>query len=224
MIKSQIPTKLIEKIQKDYDELHYQCLRYRENTGFIKKEDQDLLYQLIEKRKEQEIEERDLFSDIEYDKALETMETLKDYLNIISEETKKEKELDSTYSLLKECFPKSEILYHMDPIEFVAHPRGNTYFILGNCETKLDIDCKVLEWFSRAAYKTEPYKTDYNNQVFHNYFLNGINKYFNTNFTEKDIEIIYTYLGNACHHQKTIDFIESGFDMSILEPEKEIER
>ena len=67
---------------------------------------------------------------------------LTNYLNIISEETKKEKELESTYSLLKECFPKSEFLYHMDTIitEFVAHPRGNTYFILENCETKLDID------------------------------------------------------------------------------------
>lgn len=30
------------------------------------------------------------------------------------------------------------------------------------------------------------------------------------------MEKIYTYLGNACNHKKTLKFIESGYDMSIL--------
>ena len=118
---------------------------------------------------------------------------------------------------LLKCFPKGRFL-PVNPIEFLAHPKGNIYFILGNCQSKLDIDCKVLEWFSRAAYKTEPYETKYSNKAFHEYFLHGINQYFGSNFTEKDIETIYTYLGNACDHQKTIDFIESNFDMSVLDP------
>ena len=112
----------------------------------------------------------------------------------------------------------------MDPIEFVAHPRGNIYFILGNCQTKLEVDCKVLEYFSRAAYKTEPYYTKLNNDIFHSYFLNGINRYFGSSFTEADIEMIYTHLGNCCNRQKTIDFIKSGFDMSLLKEKEEYER
>lgn len=125
---------------------------------------------------------------------------------------------------LKECFPKGEVLSYMNPLEFVAHHRGNVYFVIGNCSNKMEIDCKVIEWFSRAAYKTEPYKTDYKNKEFHQYFLDGINQYFGTNFTQDDIEEIYTYLGNACNHSKTIDFISSGFDMSLLKEKEEYER
>lgn len=133
-------------------------------------------------------------------------------------------EMKTAHLMLLECFPKGKMLTHLDPLEFVAHPKGNVYFILGNCQTKLDVDCKVLEYFSRAAYKTEPYYTKVNNDIFHEYFLNGINRYFGSNFTEKDIEMIYTYLGNCCHHQRTIDFIESGFDMSLLKEKEEYER
>ena len=55
--------------------------------------------------------------------------------------------------------------------------------------------------------------------------LVGINKYLGTNFTKEDIEIIYTYLGNACHHEKTLEFVRSGFNMDIfLEKAKEMEK
>ena len=35
-------------------------------------------------------------------------------------------------------------------------------------------------------------------------------------FTEDEMMEIYTYLGNACHHQKTIAFVKSGYDMKVL--------
>ncbi len=35
-------------------------------------------------------------------------------------------------------------------------------------------------------------------------------------FTEDEMMEIYTYLGNACHHQRTIEFIKSGYDMMVL--------
>lgn len=100
--------------------------------------------------------------------------------------------------------------------EFIAHGYTNQYFILKDCKTELDIKCKVLEWFSRPAYKTCPYRTDKKNNEFHAFMLNGINKFLGTSFTEKDMDVIYTYLGNACNHEKTIRFIESGYDFSIL--------
>lgn len=111
------------------------------------------------------------------------------------------------------CFPRSFINQHS---EFIAHEKANEYFILRDCETEFDIKCKMLEWFSRGAYKTEPYRTKKSNDEFHTFMLNGINKYLNTNFTYKDMEQIYTYLGNAVNHTKTMMFVESGYDMQIL--------
>lgn len=124
-------------------------------------------------------------------------------------------------SRLIECFPKGKLLYDREPCKFLAHPKGNIYFILGNCENRMDVDCKVLEWFSRAAYKTEPYYANWKNEEFHEYFRNGISKYFSWDFSKEEIEQIYIYLGNACNHEKTIKFIESGFDMEILNQEME---
>lgn len=100
--------------------------------------------------------------------------------------------------------------------EFVAHAQSNQYFILRNCETELDVKCKVLEWFSRGAYKTEPYKTRKKNDEFHKFMLSGINQFLGTDFTEIDMESIYIHLGNACDHEKTIRFIKSGYCRNVL--------
>lgn len=114
---------------------------------------------------------------------------------------------------LMNCFDNSFI---NQKGEFIAHGKANVYFILSSCETELDVKCKVLEWFSRSAYKTCPFASDKKNKELHKFMLNGINKFLGTEFTESDIDTIYTYLGNACHHSLTIEFIESGYDMSIL--------
>ena len=112
-----------------------------------------------------------------------------------------------------DCFPNSVINHNG---EFIAHIRSNTYFILRDCNNKEDVKCKVLEWLSRPAYKTEPYNTKRSNDEFHSFILAGVNNYLGTDFSDKDMEKIYTYLGNACDHEKTLKFIESGYDMSIL--------
>ena len=100
--------------------------------------------------------------------------------------------------------------------EFIAHRSANEYFSLENCKDELDVKCKVLEWFSRGAYKTEPYFSVRKNEEFHEFMRNGINEFLDTEFTEEDMEVIYTYLGNAIKHEKTIRFIESGYDMAVL--------
>lgn len=124
------------------------------------------------------------------------------------------------YEMLKRlmnCFPNSFINQQG---EFIAHHTGE-YFIFENCKTELDVKCKVLEWFSRAAFKTEPFFKERSNEQFHEFMLNGINKFLGTNFTQSDMEDIYTYLGNAIKHQKTIEFIEGGFDMAFFNQFKE---
>lgn len=111
------------------------------------------------------------------------------------------------------AFPKSFI---NTALEFIAHKDANEWFRLEDCENELDVKCKVLEWLSRGAYKTCPFNSNIKNERFHNFMLNGINDFLETDFTEDDIEIIYTYLGNRCNHEKTVKFIESGYDMAIL--------
>ncbi len=115
---------------------------------------------------------------------------------------------------LMDSFPRSIINQHG---EFIAHLKANEYFILHNCETELDIKCKVLEWFSRGAYKTEPFRSNKANNTFHEFMLSGINEFLQTDFTPEDMCKIYIYLGNACNHNKTIKFIESGYDLAILQ-------
>ena len=117
---------------------------------------------------------------------------------------------------LMNSFPRSFINQQG---EFIAHEKANMYFILKNCKDELEVKCKVLEWFSSGAYKIEPYCNNRKNDAFHKFMLDGINEFLVTEFDVLDIEQIYTYLGNACNHEKTIRFIESGYIMSVLTEE-----
>lgn len=114
---------------------------------------------------------------------------------------------------LSAAFPKSFINC---ALEFIAHRKANEYFRLEDCETELDVQCKVLEWLSRGAYKTEPFATVRKNNEFHAFMLDGINEFLGTNFTKEDMAIIYQELGNRVCHSLTVEFVNSGFDMSVL--------
>ena len=103
--------------------------------------------------------------------------------------------------------------------EFIAHKKSNEYIGLIDCETEIDVKCKVLEWFSRGAHKTKPFSSSVNNRAFNIFMLEGINKFLETNFSIEDMEQIYTCLGNRINHKKTMKFIESGYDMEILREE-----
>lgn len=117
-----------------------------------------------------------------------------------------------TERLLK-AFPNS---YINNAFEFIAHEKANEYFRLEDCETELDVQCKVLEWLSRVAYKTEPFRNADRNKELHKFMLNGINKFLGTSFKEKDIAIVYRELGNRVNHSLTVKFVNSGFNMSVL--------
>lgn len=100
--------------------------------------------------------------------------------------------------------------------EFIAHAEANEYFVLKDCSTELDVQCKALEWLSRAAYKSQPFGPR-KNKAFHAFMLNGMNRFLGAEFTPEDMEEIYTYLGNTCDHAKTVRFVESGYDMAVLQ-------
>lgn len=107
------------------------------------------------------------------------------------------------------AFPKFFINHNL---EVIVHPRRNTYFLLKGVETERDVIAKILEWLSREAAKSV-YKES------QKYHLHGINDFLGTNFSRDDMMQIYTYLGNCCNHKKTLRFIESGYDMSVLTEE-----
>ena len=117
------------------------------------------------------------------------------------------------YYLLK-SFPESFI---NERDEFIAHKRSNTYLCLCDCKNPIDIECKVLEWFSRPASKGMPYSQEWRNGRFRKFMLDGINDFLETDFTEIDMAEIYQYLGNAINREKTVRFVKSGYDFKVLE-------
>ena len=116
---------------------------------------------------------------------------------------------------LLKCFPGSSFINQYG--NFVAISSTlDAAFHLADCTSEDDIKCKVLEWLSYAASKGQPYRTNKLNQRFRQFMQDGINQYLGTAFSNEDFDEIYTYLGNGCNHQKTLRFVESGFDMALL--------
>jgi len=129
---------------------------------------------------------------------------------------------------LKNCFPDSFInecneficlFYYKD--ECV-----NSCFRLDNVSNELELKCKVLEYLSRPAFKGFTYAGQSLSgrrigEEIYSYHLKGINKFLGTHFTTKDIEIIYSELGNGCNRKLCIEFIDKGYDINILEDKGE---
>ena len=104
-------------------------------------------------------------------------------------------------------------------MEFIVCERTNLYFLLGDCQSELDVKCKVLEWCSRDCCKTEPFHQKKRNDEYHEMILDGVNRYLGTRFSQDDMDEIYCRLGNTVKHELTIKFIESGFDFEVLKDE-----
>ena len=77
-------------------------------------------------------------------------------------------------------------------------------------ETQLK--AKILEWLTRTAIKAVSPKE----RKLH---FEGINKLLGTNFTLEEMTDIYTYLGNGINHDLCVKFVESGYDMTIIQKE-----
>lgn len=133
---------------------------------------------------------------------------LKVFTEIVNDEIR-----EAAHDLL-DCFPGSIV----NAIgEFVADIPANAYFNLKSCKDYEEVKCKVLEAFSRDAFKTEPFKTRHRNAEFHWKMLEGINAFLGTEFTGEDMEKIYTPIGNGVNRELTLRFIRSQYDMRILE-------
>lgn len=100
--------------------------------------------------------------------------------------------------------------------EFIPNKRTNEFFNFKKCKDELEVKCKVLEFLSRGAFKSEPFDTDRANNRYHDFMNYGINEFLETDFGDDDFEKIYQYLGNGINRKLTLEFIESGYDLSLL--------
>ena len=125
---------------------------------------------------------------------------------------------------LAECFPYSFINENNEFIGLFEYKGEivNSWFRLDNVSSELELKCKVLEYFSRPAFKgftfaDQPYNEMVIGEEIYEYHLDGINKFLGTTFDAEDIEKIYCRLGNGVNRNLCIAFIESGYDLSVLE-------
>lgn len=104
-------------------------------------------------------------------------------------------------------FPKSFI---NNRGEIILEPKNNVFFRIDNVHSTLDFKCKILAWVSRPIAKELNRHWSYK-------LLNSVNRLLDTNFSKDDMYKIYDRLGNDVNRQLSIQFIESGYDMKLLE-------
>ncbi|MBU8733714.1 hypothetical protein KM915_27270 [Cytobacillus oceanisediminis] len=118
-----------------------------------------------------------------------------------------EKELKRLLMITNKISPKSFI---NQSNELIVVPKNNIYFRLEDVKTELDLKCKVIAWLSRPSCKG-----------ISNYWQKRVREIFNeflgTNFTKDEMMEIYTYLGNDCNRTLCVKFIESDYDISLLQ-------
>lgn len=107
---------------------------------------------------------------------------------------------------IRAAFPAAFVNMHN---ELILIPKANTYIMLNQVRDERDFKAAVLEDCSRNAFKGCSRKLQ-------DEHLDGINKLLDTKFTEADMELIYTYLGNGIQHDLCLRFVASGYDLDVL--------
>lgn len=124
-------------------------------------------------------------------------------LNEINEEIA----LKSIINHALHVFPKSFINHNN---EIILEPRNNVYFRLEDIKTELEFKCKMFAWVSRPIAKGL-------NKYWFPRVLRSFNELLGTNFTKDEMYKIYDRLGNDVNRKLTVLFIESNYDLSLLE-------
>lgn len=122
--------------------------------------------------------------------------------------------LDEALYYLKYLFPGSFINEHN---ELILIPETNLYIQLENCKTKFQLFAKLLEWCSRDSCFSLHYMVMKINKLYWKQNRKAPNSFFDQNWSHEDMSLIYETLG--CHVNTTLtkQFIESGFNLKILE-------
>lgn len=100
--------------------------------------------------------------------------------------------------------------------ELILIPKFNVYFLLDDVNTEEDFFCKMCEWVSRDCSCAMRYKDSKRLERYWEHITYNFNQVCGTNFSVNDMEKIYAKLGNSCNHFRTVQFVQSGFDLSVL--------
>jgi len=118
-----------------------------------------------------------------------------------------DEELKRLLDIISEISPKSFINRNN---ELIVVPKDNIYFRLEDIKTDMDLKCKVIAWLSRPSCKgVSKYWQKRVRDIF--------NRFLGTNFNKDEIMEIYTYLGNDVNRTLCVRFIESNYDISLLQ-------
>lgn len=101
--------------------------------------------------------------------------------------------------------------------EIIISEKGNVYFRLSDVNSNEDLIHKILSWCSRDACKSMPYESERHNEKHHAFIRQGCNKILGKELSEDDWWNIYARLGNNVNPKLAKRFIESDFDVAILE-------
>ncbi|HEL2457763.1 TPA: hypothetical protein TZY53_000682 [Streptococcus suis] len=63
----------------------------------------------------------------------------------------------------------------------------------------------------------EPFRSQKRNNLFREVIKKTLNYYLGTLFSDEDIALVYQRLGNGINPELTYRFIDSGFDMEVLD-------
>ncbi len=110
-------------------------------------------------------------------------------------------------------FPKS---YINQNLEVILIPKTNTYFNLEGVNSRRDIIAKLFMWCSRTIVKGQPFLNKKRNDMYREATKRALNYYLGALFSDEDINLIYQRLGNGINQDLTYSFIDSDFDMEVL--------
>lgn len=110
-------------------------------------------------------------------------------------------------------FPKS---YINQNLEVILIPKTNTYFRLEGVGSRRDIIAKLLMWCTRTISKERPYKQELRNFQYRYDNTVRLGRYVGKIITTEMVDLIYQKLGNGVRPELTYKFIDSDFDMEVL--------
>lgn len=123
---------------------------------------------------------------------------------------------EETLNELKKLLGLFSGSYINQNLEVILIPKTNTYFSLKGVRSRRDIIAKLLMWCSRDISKAIPYKSTKRNISFLIGNQEKLNKYLETEISNGTYSFIYQKLGNGINEKLTYKYIDSGFDLEVL--------
>lgn len=101
--------------------------------------------------------------------------------------------------------------------EIILIPKFNVYTLLDDVENDEDFMVKLCEYFSRDCCCAMRYSQNKRLERYWQENTDAFNFICGTNFSIEQMNYIYTYLGNGIKHNLAKKFVQSGFDLSVIE-------